>query len=91
MQQQQEAIAKPAPVIIPEEQIKEIVEEKWSKLIGKFEDSIKEQINPMKTWMDELQEQSLLRIMENDTKFNEVKKAVEKSEANLILYKKELN
>ena len=38
--------------------------------------------------MNELQEQSLMRVMENDQKFNELKKVVEKSEANLILSKR---
>lgn len=91
VREEEETIAKPAPVIIPEEQITNLIEDKWSKLSDKLEKKVTEKIEPISSWMNELQEQSLLRVMETDKKFNDLKKVVETSEANLILSKKEIS
>ena len=36
MKEEEEVVAKPAPVIIPEEQINQIIEQKWEKLVSKL-------------------------------------------------------
>ena len=79
MREEEETVAKPAPVIVPEDEIASIVEEKWKNLSDRLEKKVTEKIDPISSWMNELQEQSLLRVMENDQRFEDLKKVVEKS------------
>lgn len=71
-------VSAPPPQVIPEEEIGQLVEAKWEKLAKKMEESLEEKTEPLKVWITEIQEQSLMRSVDSDRKTEMLRKDLEK-------------
>lgn len=72
----------------PEEEINRVVAEKIGAMSSEIKNIMEEEIKPTKTWMKELQEQLLLRSMEYDNKYEELKKHILENETKYELEEK---
>lgn len=80
-----EAHAQPPPIVIPEDQINKIVEDKWDKLSKTFQSLIDGKMEPMEVWIRELQEQHLMKDVAIDKRIEELEGKLEKQSTNLEL------
>ena len=62
--------------------------EKIGAMSSEIKNIMEEKIKPTKTWMKELQEQLLMRSMEYDSKYEELKKSIMENEAKYELEEK---
>ena len=53
-----------------------IVEEKMQAIGSQVETLVEEKLKPTKAWMTELQDQIMLRSLEEDKRFEDIKKTV---------------
>lgn len=72
----------------PEEEVGRVVAEKIGAMSNEIKKIMEEEIKPTKTWMKELQEQLLMRSMEYDNKYEELKKGMMENEAKYELEEK---
>lgn len=62
--------------VIPEEEIARIVSEKLAGMSDDIKNILEEEIKPTKAWMKELQDQLLMRSIDYDNKYEDVKKKI---------------
>ena len=65
-----------------------MVAEKIGAMSSEIKKIMEEEVKPTKTWMKELQEQLLMRSMEYDNKYEELKKSILENEAKYELEEK---
>lgn len=63
-------------VVIPEDEIAKVVSEKLAGMSNNIKNILQEEIKPTKAWMKELQDQFLMRSIEYDNKYEDVKKKI---------------
>lgn len=71
---EQEETSKKVTVALDPQQVTKVVEDRLEGLENQVKEIIAHEINPTRTWMNELQEQLLMRSLEWDQKYVELKK-----------------
>ncbi len=62
--------------VIPEDEIAKIVTQKLAGMSDDIKNILQEQIKPTKAWMKELQDQLLMRSIDYDNKYEDIKKKI---------------
>lgn len=75
-------------ITFPEEEVAKVVTERLKGMSEQIKNMLDEEINPTKTWMKELQEQLIMRSMEWDSKYDQVRKQMTDNEAKMQLEEK---